>query len=165
LNSDEAGIDTVFGALVLILVCTMTSAILFSFPVSGPQEWRKNGDIENQFDCILYSTIDISFSGSGDAGRKSLTVASYLIETPTDASPLQSNGLEEGARDEISDVVDFYMSRCAGWLLQISWENNCTKEVASRNQAAVGGSDTYVLERTVPDPDHGSRRIRLLLAD
>jgi len=164
LKSDERGIDTVFGALILILACMVTSAVLLTFPDAGSQEWRETRDLEAQFDCILSSTVEVAASESGNATRKSLSVSTYLIEMSTDSSILQSSGSEESARAEICKVVDFYMARCAGWLLQLSWENNSTKEMASRNQLAVGESDTYVLERVVPDAEHGSRRIRLLVA-
>jgi len=164
LKSDERGIDTVFGALILILACIVTSAVLLTFPDAGSQDWRETRVLEDQFDCILSSTVEMASSESGNATRKSLSVSTYLIEIYVDPSSLQSPGSEESARAEICKVVDFYMARCAGWLLQLSWENNSTKEIASRNPLAVGESDTYVLERAVPDPEHGSRRIRLLVA-
>jgi len=163
-KSDKRGIDTVFGALILILACMVTSAVLLTFPDAGSQEWREARDLENQFDCILSSTMEIASSESGNATRKSLSISTYLIEISSDPSVLQSSGSEESAGAEICKVVDFYMARCAGWLLQLSWEDNSTKEITSRNQLAVGGSDTYVLERVVPDPEHGSRRIRLIVA-
>jgi hypothetical protein len=164
LKRDERALDTVFGAIILVLVCMMCSGILLSIDSAGPDEKIDSEELESQFDCILSSTIGLSSSDQGNSPRRSMAISAYLVEMPADAVALQSSGLEGSAVAGISTVVDFYMARCTGWLLRLTWDDNSTKEIASRNQAAVVGSDTYVLERSVPDVEYGSRKIQLLLA-
>ena len=158
---DDSGMDTITGALILILACTVSSAILFSLPDGAYPEWLDTEKMEDQFDCILSSTIELNSSEGGNPAYKSTSLAAYLIDTPTEERP---NGWDRSANATITNIIEFYFGRCDGWLLQIEWGDNCTKEIAARNQGAVGGSNVYVLERTVPDPEHGCRDIRLMIA-
>ena len=154
MRPDESGVDTVFGALILIISCMVASSIMLSTPERGARGGPDSEELEGQFDCILSSTIEVARPDKDGAAHRVVPISVYLMEFPA----------ENLSPPDISSVVDFYMARFDGWVLQISWDDGRTAEVASRSPGAVGGSDTYVLERIVPDAGNGNRGIRLLLA-
>lgn len=164
MKRDDRGVDTIFGALILILACMITSAAIISIPDRGVVAGPDAQLLEAQFDCILSSSIELSCPEEGEVVFRTVSVSVYLIEITGENRSLQSSGLEDDARAEISSVIDFYMSRFDGWLLQLSWEGGRTVVVTSRSPNLVGSSDTYVLERSVPDVEGGSRTIRLMIA-
>ena len=116
--------------------------------------------LEEMFDCILSSTIVLPSPSGGGPAERLITISAYLIGFPLDGG---GKGPDDGAQGELTEVVEFYMERAAGWALTIVPDGGSAIEVAGRPPADGDLSESHAAERAVPDPEFGVRHIRLVL--
>jgi len=160
MSIDEEGVDTIFGALTLILVCMIASALLLSSPSGGTDRSRDAQWAEDCLDCILSTTIELPCGGPEDAAVTAISISDYLVRLSAGRQSSDSPQQAEVARREIALAVDFYMSRFDGWSLQLAWNGDEAFEVASRSPDAMAGSETYVVERVISESDGDRCAIR-----
>jgi hypothetical protein len=143
---DEKGLDTVFGALILIMVCLMASSALIAFGTSNGPGSPDIQDFEREYDCILSSTLNLKYSIGGSEIDRQFSVETYAIEMLSGA---QGDLLspEKNASGGISSLIDFYFSGFGGWSLRLNDSRLGSVELASRSPMIVETRNTYVLSR------------------
>jgi hypothetical protein len=154
MREDEKGLDTVFGALILILVCLMASSTLIAIAPSFGEESQDIQDLERKFDCVLSSTLDLEYSIGGIEIDRLGSVETYAIEmlgrSPGNILPPLKN-----ASGEISSIIDFYFGGFDGWSFMLNDGHLDPIELASRGQMDVDRGNTYILSRSLIDRDGG----------
>jgi hypothetical protein len=161
--SDEDGLDSVIGAIMLILVCMACSALLLSIDNSHGRNDETEA-FEKRFDCVLSSTVELSFAEYGMDATWMTTISNYLV----DLSSLDENDggmkVSNQSMNAIAEVIDFYFGRYDGWSLVIKFEDNCTLTVAARTPETIENSGTRVMERPIFHAEGGLLSIKLTVA-
>jgi hypothetical protein len=162
MREDEKGLDTIFGALILILVCLMASSALIAMDPSVGDGSQDIQDLERKYDCVLSSTLDLKFSIGGIEVDRPVSVETYAIEmlarNPGDVLPPVKN-----ASGVISSLIDFYFGGFDGWSLRLNDGHLDSIELASRGRMDVDAGDTYVLSRSLMDRNGGEASLDLTI--
>jgi hypothetical protein len=162
MREDEKGLDTVFGALILILVCLMASSVLIAMDPSSGGGTQDIQDLERKFDCILSSTLDLRYSIGGIEFERLASVETYAIEmlgrSPGNVLPPVKN-----ASGGISLLIDFYFGGFDGWSLTLNDGHLDSIELASRGLIDVDGGNTYVLSRSLIGQNGGEASLDLTI--
>ena len=160
MREDEKGLDTVFGALILILVCLMASSALIAMGPSSGGGSQDIQDLERKYDCVLSSTLDQKYSIGGFEVDRPVSVETYAIEmlsrTPGNVLPPVKN-----VSGGISSLIDFYFGGFDGWSLRLNDGHLDSIELASRGLMDVDGGNTYVLSRPLIDRSGGEASLDL----
>lgn len=156
---DDEGIDTVFGALVLIVTCMAASGMMLSMPGSTSGGVRDDGWPDACLDYALCATIKLPMGGSSVV--RDVTVGAYLVELFANHESPPSSVQVEAASGDIAGIVDFYMWKCDGWSLKITMGADEWIEVASRSPETITGSDVHIVERAICHSSDGDCAIRL----
>ncbi|HUW42805.1 MAG TPA: hypothetical protein VMW02_01065 [Thermoplasmata archaeon] len=159
---DEKGLDTIFGALILILVCAMSSSVFIAVTPSFGDISQDILDLENKYDCILSSTLDLEYSIGGIEIDRPVSVETYAIEmlcrSPGNVLPPVNN-----ASGEISPLIDFYFGGFEGWTLRINEGHPDQIELASRGRMDANGGNTYILSRPLIGRNGGEASLELTI--
>ena len=162
MREDEKGLDTVFGALILILVCLMASSALIAMGPSSGDGSQDIQDLERKYDCVLSSTLDLKYSIGGIEIDRQVSVETYAIEmigrSPGNVLPPLKN-----ASVEISSLIDFYFGGFDGWNLTLNDGHLDSIELASRGLIDVDGGNTYVLSRSLIGQNGGEASLDLTI--
>lgn len=162
MREDERGLDTIFGALILILVCLMASSALIAMDPSSGQRPQDIQNLEKEYDCILLSTLDLKYSVGGIEVDRPVSVETYAVEM---LHRQQGNVLSpvENASGDISSLVDFYLSGFDGWSLRLNYGQLEFIELASRGLTNSDGGNTFVLTRSLIDRDGSEASLDLTI--
>jgi hypothetical protein len=162
MREDEKGLDTVFGALILILVCLMASSALIAMGPSSEDGSQDIQNLEREYDCLLSSTLDLKYSIGGIEIDRQVSVETYAIEmlsrSPGNVLPPVKN-----ASEGISSIIDFYLGGFDGWSLRLNDDHLDSIELASRGQMDVNGGNTYVLSRSLIGRNGGEASLDLTI--
>ena len=162
---DDAGLDTVFGALILILMCLGTSSLLM---LSSPFEEAAGpdiGDLEREFNCILSSTFELRYSFEGVEALRTLTIGSFVLEESQKGFGSNSSASVGEASNSIETIIDFYMSGFDGWNLRLIGNTGPLALLSSRGESDQGGVNAYVLTRSLIGPNREVMSLDLVIFD
>lgn len=163
MRRDNRAVDTVFGALMLILVCFISSSFLIS--QSSPREQPPNtDDLEKKFDCILSSTLDAVYPYGGESVTKSVRLMDYLLELSTRSGGYYGIEPINNVTRDIASLVDFYMGSFDGWILSLFGQYEEPMEIASRAPAILHNGEIVVLERIIGSMGEVESAVRLSIA-
>jgi hypothetical protein len=162
MREDEEGLDTVFGALILILVCLMASSALIVMDPSSGDLSQGIQDLERKYDCILSSTLELKYSIGGIEVDRSVSVEMYAIGM-LDPGPGNVLLPVKNASGGISSLIDFYLSGFDGWSLKLNDSHLDPIELASRGWKDVDGGNTYVLSRSLIGRNGGEESLDLTI--
>lgn len=157
------GMDTVFGALVLILVCFISSSIIVSMPTGSHDHSPDIASLESRFDCVLYSTIELDYCFGGHAFSKTVTICAYSIEMSQPDGRNPAIGTINDVSEEVRNIVDFYFSGQVAWFLGISVPGSEKTTVSSRGSVEQQGVDVIMLDRKMMGLDGGAMSLTLTL--
>jgi hypothetical protein len=160
MRGDEKGLDTVFGALILILVCLMASSALIAMEPSFGDGSQDIQDLERKYDCILSSTLDLKYIIGGVEFDRSMAVETYAIEL---LGPRNIPKPVDNDSVGISSIIDFYYGGFDGWRLSLNDSQLGSIELASRGRVDVDTGSTYILSRSLIDRGGGEASLDLII--
>ena len=162
MREDEEGLDTVLGALILILACLMASSALVSLDHTFVEAEQDIRDLEGKLDCVLSSTLELNYTVGGIEIERQVSVERYAIEVSNsisgDVVPPAQN-----VSGEISALMDFYFSGFDGWSLRLNCSTCDPIELASRGLMAADGGSTYILSRPLIGADGGKSSLEFTI--
>jgi hypothetical protein len=162
MREDEKGLDTVFGALILILVCLASSSALIAMGQSFGGEPQDIQDLERKYDCVLSSTLDLKYSIGGVEFDRRVSLETYAIEMLC-CSPGNIPPSVENASGGISSLLDFYFGRFDGWSLRLNDGPLDSIELASGGLMDVNRGDIYILSRSLIGRNGGEASLDLTI--
>jgi hypothetical protein len=162
MKEDEKGLDTIFGALILILVCMMASSALIAMGPSSGDGSQDIWDLERKYDCILSSTLNLKCLVAGVEVDRQVSVENYAIEM-LDRGPRNVLSPVNNASVGISSIIDFYCSGFECWCLRLNDSHLGSIELASRGRMDVDPGNTYVLSRSLISRDGGEASLDLII--
>jgi len=157
---DDEGVDTVFGALVLIATCVSVSAMLFVAP-SDPSSNDRNASDQEMLDYALCATILLPCEGPDGELARETTVGDCLVDLAYSRGYPGFDLRVDAARGQISPIIDFYLTRCGGWSLTLIFDDEERVEVASRSTENMAGADVFAAERVIFDSGNETCAIRV----
>ena len=162
MREDEKGLDTVFGALILILVCLMASSALIAMDPSSGSGSQDIQDLERKYDCVLSSSLDLKYSIGGIVVDRRVSLETYAIEM-LGCSPGNVLTPVKNASAGISSLIDFYFGGFGGWSLRLNDGPLDSIELASRGLMDVNRGSIYILSRSLIGQNGGEASLDLTI--
>lgn len=162
MREDESGVDTIFGALILIMVCLMTSSSLIVMEPSHDSELEDVQDYEVKYDCILSSTLHLEYDIGGIRFERIASVEKYAVEL-LDGDQAKVLLPSKNASQEISSLVDFYFGGFEGWSLRLNCSQQNPIDIASRGWISHAGESNYILSRSFIENDGKEASLDLII--
>ncbi|MEM2839349.1 MAG: hypothetical protein QW505_01435 [Thermoplasmata archaeon] len=144
---DRSAIDTVFGALVLIVSCFACSSVVLLIDDGNPSDISRTVEaITEKFDLCLLSTITVDRKVMNTSIRESVQLLDYIA--------LKLKSVEAGAREDfvleekqIEELFEFYFSWSKYWRLDMKIDS--VPAISLMKQTSPAGSNVIVIERTI----------------
>ena len=147
--SDDSAIDTIFGAMILIVSCFACSGVVLLIDDCGGAEGSMNArGIEERFDSCLLSTISIDRKVMNTTVRESIQLLDYLALRYQLAIDESKPDFEISKDDRIVELFEFYFSWSDFWMLEMRMGDDIVILIAG-NGSRSSGSDILVSERTI----------------
>lgn len=147
--SNDSAIDTIFGAIILILGCFACSSIVLALDNSWTDDSAVSiSEIEERFDICLLSTITIDRKVLNVTVWENVQLVDYLMlqyQMFDDDSNLFINAEE---KDRIKELLEFYFNWSEYWRLDFVINTHLSLAIAEKGFESAK-SDLVVLERAI----------------
>lgn len=159
--------DTLFGALILILICFICTAQVMILTFSARSEYHEFiEELEERFNYILATSIELTFYEGNISFSRSLSlgdyaIAVYSLETKEERSLTH---IISYAEPQIIEIVEFYLWKFHYWSLYINDPEDNSLELASKGNIAVKKADVFMCERKVIDLTGEQIQIKLIVS-
>lgn len=146
---DDSAIDTIFGALVLILSCFACSGIILTIGDRGDTNANEAvRELEERFDICLLSTIFVDRKVMNTTIRENIQLIDYLALRNHPARGEWDLNPETTEKNRIIELFDFYFGWSNYWRLEIIIDHDTVIPIVESGTRS-SGSDLAVLERSV----------------
>lgn len=150
---DDSAIDTIFGALVLILSCFACSGIILTIGDRSDTNANESvRELEERFDICLLSTIFVDRKVMNTTVRENIQLIDYLAlkhHLARGGSDSNPGALE---KNRIIELFEFYFGWSNYWRLEIIIDHDTVIPIVESGTRS-SGSDLAVLERAVQISD------------
>jgi len=147
--SDRHAIDTIFGALVLIVSCFACSGVVLLIDDGYRTDVSRSAqDVAEKFDFCLLSTIYVDRRIMNTSIWESVQLLDYIALKLRAIEIGASEGLEFDAEEQIAELLEFYFSWSESWRLDMMIDDSLAISLVEHGPSPVG-SDVIVLERTI----------------
>ena len=160
---DDRGIDTIFGTIMLVLICFISASFLLALGHNEHEDESASlTELEKRFDYLLACTLDFQLEVPGHSMNRTMTVTEYVIAIGiNDETPSNINATD--ARKQIEQLVDFYFNESKNWIFNASDDAGNSMTIAKKGNIRTFAGDIIALKRVLSADQSGEKSTRLLL--
>lgn len=146
--SDKSAIDTLFGALVLIVSCFACSGVILIVDDGHRLNASRTAqEVAEKFDLCLLSTIVVERKVMNTSIRESVQLLDY-IALKCRSLEIGSHENLEFAEEQIAELFEFYFSWSEFWQLEMKIDSVPVMSLMKQG-ASPAESNVIVIDRTI----------------